>query len=182
MTASSGSLGSVIVDALSRARADGTSRIEAEHLLAALLDDPVARPLFLGYLDDPDEVEAVFAAVRWARRRGGLTRREVGSLAQVGVDLDAVVARVEAELGEGALEVSRSTARRWRVSLSSEGIAILEAAEREWQARGDRALSAKHLVIGVLSARGLVADALCSRGLTTAAVREAIDGSGPVGQ
>ena len=181
MTASSGSLGSVVVDALSRARADGTSRIEAEHLLAALLDDPVARPLFLGYLDDPDEVEAVFARSD-GRVAGGLTRREVGSLAQVGVDLDAVVARVEAELGEGALEVSRSTARRWRVSLSSEGIAILEAAERERQARGDRALSAKHLVIGVLSARGLVADALCSRGLTTAAVREAIDGSGPVGQ
>lgn len=85
----------VIADALERARAEGTSRIAEEHLFAALLANPDSRPLF-GRLGGPDEAEAVWAEVRGARRRGGLTASEQEALADLGIDLDEVVARVEA--------------------------------------------------------------------------------------
>jgi hypothetical protein len=114
------SAGAVIADALERARAEGTSRIAEEHLFAALLANPGSRPLF-GRLGGPDEAEAVWAEVRGARRRGGLTASEQEALADLGIDLDEVVARVEAQLGEGALDGTRTSARRGRrASLSPE--------------------------------------------------------------
>jgi hypothetical protein len=49
-------------------------------------------------LGGPDEAEAVWAEVREARRHGGLTVSEQGALAGLGIDLDKIVARVEAYL------------------------------------------------------------------------------------
>ena len=80
------SAGAVIADALVRARAEGTSRIEEDHLFAALLASPDSRPL-LGRLEGPGEAEAVRAEIREARRRGGLTAGEEQALAGLGIDL-----------------------------------------------------------------------------------------------
>ena len=57
-----------------------TSQIREEHLFAALLSNPDSRPL-LGRLGGPDEAEAVWAEVRGARRRGGITAGEQEALA-----------------------------------------------------------------------------------------------------
>jgi hypothetical protein len=89
------SAGEVIADALVRARAEGTSRIGEEHLFAALLASPDSGPL-LGRPGDPEQAGAVRAEVREARRRGGLVAAEEQALAGLGIDLDEVVARVEA--------------------------------------------------------------------------------------
>jgi Clp amino terminal domain, pathogenicity island component len=88
------SAGAVIADALVRARAEGTGRIGEEHLFAALLASPDSGPL-LGQLG-PEQAEAMQSEVREARRRGGLTAGEEQALAGLGIDLDEVVARVEA--------------------------------------------------------------------------------------
>jgi ATP-dependent Clp protease ATP-binding subunit ClpA len=169
----------VIADALERARAGGTSQIAEEHLFAALLSNPDSRPL-LGRLSAPDEAEAVWAEVRGARRRGGITAGEQEALAGLGIDLDEVVAQVEAQLGEGALDGTRTPARRgWRVSMSPEAIAVLNAAQRQKAACGDRDLAAQHLVLGFLAQPGLFADALRARGITVASALEAMGGNGP---
>jgi ATP-dependent Clp protease ATP-binding subunit ClpA len=171
----SSSAGAVIADALRRARAEGTSRIGEEHLFAALLANPVSRPL-LGRLGGPEQAEAVWAEVRQARRRGGLTAREQQALAGLGIHLDEVVARVEARLGQGALDSTGAPARRgWRVSMSPEAAAVLNAAQRQKAARGDRHITARHLALGLLAQPGLFADALAARGGTLASALEAMD-------
>lgn len=172
------SAGAVIADALARARAEGTSRIGEEHLLAALLANPDSGPL-LGQLG-PEQAEAVRAEVREARRRGGLTAGEEQALAGLGIDLDEVVARAEAQLGAGALDSAQVPPRRSRrVSITSEAVAVLNAAQRQKAARGDRQTTALHLLLGLLARPGLSADALAARGITLASVLQAMDDDGP---
>lgn len=169
------STGAVIADALTRARADGTNQIGEEHLFAALLANPESRPL-LGRLG-PEQAEAVRAEVRQARRRGGLTADERQTLAGLGIDLDEIVARVEERLGEGALDGTRTAARRGRrVSMSPEAVAVLKAAQRQKADRGDRNTTARHLVLGLLAQPGLFADALAARGITLASAVAAMGG------
>jgi ATP-dependent Clp protease ATP-binding subunit ClpA len=173
------SAGAVIADALVRARAEGTSQIAEEHLFAALLANPDSRPL-LGRVGGPGQAEVVRAEVREARRRGGLTTGEQQAMAGLGIDLDEVVARVEAQLGEGALDDTPSPARRgWRVSMSPGAVAVLNAAQRQKAARGDRHTTARHLALGLLAQPGLFADALAARDITLASALAAMDGDGP---
>jgi len=174
---SSSSAGAIIADALDRARVEGTSQIAEDHLFAALLASPDVRPVF-GRLGEPEQAEALWAEVKQARRRGGLTAGEKQALAGLGIDLDEVVARVEARLGAGAMDVTRApTRRRRRASLSPGALAVLNAARRQKSARGDRRATAMHLVLGVLVQPGLFADALAARGITVATALEAIGGS-----
>jgi ATP-dependent Clp protease ATP-binding subunit ClpA len=172
------SAGAVIADALVRARAEGTSRIGEEHLFAALLANPDSGPL-LGRLGGPEQAAAVRAEVREARRRGGLTAGEEQALAGLGIDLDEVVARVEAQLGAGALDSTSAPARRSRrASVSPEAVAVLNAAQRQKAARGDRQTTARHLLLGLLAQPGLLADALAARGVTLAGILQAMDAGG----
>jgi len=171
------SAGAVIADALVRARAEGTGRIGEEHLFAALLANPDSRPLLGGL--GPGQAEAVWAEVRAARRKGGLTAGEEQALAGLGIDLDEVVARVEAQLGAGALDGSAAPARRSRrASMSPEAVAIMNAAQDQKTALGDRQTTARHLLLGLLSRPGLFADALAARGITLASVMEAMNAGG----
>ncbi|MBO0806116.1 MAG: hypothetical protein J2P25_23970 [Nocardiopsaceae bacterium] len=168
----------IIADALVRARAEGTSRIGEEHLFAALLANPDSGPL-LSRLGGRDEAEAVRAEVREARRRGGLTAGEEQALAGLGIDLDEVVARVEARLGAGALDSTSVPARRSRrASISPEAVAVLNAAQRQKAAHGDRQTTARHLLLGLLAQPGLLSDALAARGITLASVLQAMEAGG----
>jgi len=169
------SAGAVIAAALVRARAEGTGQIGEEHLFAALLASPDDGPL-LARLGGPQQAELVWADVREARRRGGLTVGERHALAGLGIDLDEVVAQVEARLGAGALDVTAKSARLGqRVSMSPGAVAVLNAAQRQKAARGDRHTTARHLVLGMLAQPGLFADALAAQGITLAGALEAMD-------
>ncbi|MGP8000749.1 MAG: Clp protease N-terminal domain-containing protein [Streptosporangiaceae bacterium] len=174
------SAAAVLADAVQRARAEGTSQISEEHLFAALLGNPASQPL-LGRLAGPGETEAVWAEVHQRRRRGGVTAAQQQALAGLGIDLDELVARVEAQLGEGALtDGPRLAGRRgWRTSMSADAVAALNAAQRQKAARGDRNLTAQHLVLGLLTGPGLVGDTLRSRGITVASALQVLDGGGP---
>ena len=142
-----------ISEAVTHAHDEGASQVRVEHLLAAVLADPVSdtvlRPL------NPDlDVDAVLAEVGRARRRAGLSAAEAEALAGLGIDLDEVVGRIEATLGRGALApaVSRSG---WRgPAVSAEFERVLLASHRQSLARDDRALDVQHLLLGLLGPAG----------------------------
>jgi ATP-dependent Clp protease ATP-binding subunit ClpA len=156
------------------------TEIRAEHLFAALLARPDSRPLF-SRLAGQAGAEAVWNEVLEARRRGGMSASEREALADLGIDLDEVVARVEAQHGEGALDRSRAAGPPARtLSMSPEATGMLNAAQRHKTAHGDRDLTAQHLVLGLLAQPGPFADALKARGITVASTLAAMDdGAGP---
>jgi ATP-dependent Clp protease ATP-binding subunit ClpA len=146
-----------VITAAETARAAGTHEISVDHLLAALLPPDVAR-----------EVLADLAA---ARRRGGLSDVDARALAELGIDVDAVVAAAERELGEGVLTAGPSRSGG-RLRLAPSVRATLVAALRQARALGNRELRTEHLLLGVLSQRvdRVPADVLASRGVTMASV------------
>jgi len=165
-----------ISEAVAHAHGEGASQVREEHLLSAVLADPasdtVLRPL------NPDlEVGTVLVEVGRARRRAGLSASEVQALAGLGIDLDEVVGRVEATLGEGALAPAVSRSRSgWRgPAVSPEFQRVLLASHRLMLARGDRALDVQHLLLGLLAQPGLAADALARQGITLTAALGALE-------
>ena len=128
----------------------------------------------------------MLAEIRRARRRGGLSAIDAGALTDLGIDLDRVVDRAETQLGAGALDENRPAPRRGlrgpAISPSFKG--VLQAAQRQATARGERDLTVQHIVLGLLAAPGVVADTLAGRGCTIATALAVIDGrtagGGPV--
>ena len=145
-----------VTTAADAARAGGTHEISVDHLLAALLPPDVAR-----------EVLADLAA---ARRRGGLSDVDARALAELGIDVDAVVAAAERELGDGVLAATARSGGRLRLAPAAR--AALTAALRQARALGERELRTEHLLLGVLAQRvdRVPADVLASRGVTMATV------------
>jgi len=166
----------VIVDAVNRALLDNANDVAAEHLLSAVLAAPSAEP-FLGELDLLGQADAVLADIERARRRGGLSATDADALTDLGIDLDEVVGRVEAQLGVGALDDGRRATRRMlhgpAISRSFKG--ALQAAQLQAGAGGARALTVEHLMLGLLAQPGVVADTLAVRGCTLATARSALE-------
>lgn len=155
------------------------SQIRAEHLFAALLGHPESR-LLLGRLGGSAGAEAVWNEVLEARRRAGMGASELEALADLGIDLDVIVADAEAQCGAGALDKTRTPAPHGRkLWMSAEATGMLNAAQRQKAARGDRDFTAQHLVLGMLAQPGPFADALRPGGITVASTVEAMDGAGP---
>ena len=152
-----------VTTAAGAAGADGTHEIGVDHLLAALLPMVPATGL------SPDAAGAVLTDLAEARRRAGLSDVDARALAELGIDLDAVVAAAERELGRGVLTAGarRSGGRRRLAPAAREA---LVAALRQARALGDRELRAEHLLLGVLAQRvdRVPADVLAARGITTA--------------
>lgn len=165
-------------------RADAGSVTE-EHLLLALLDQEGGRASFavaaLGLTDRRASVEAALAD---ARRRGGMTRADADALADIGIDLTAVVSRIEEAHGEGALLGDPKGRRRWsgHRAFSKEAKKILEKSLRIALGRGDRFIGEEHLLLALTASPGVVADVLAEHGATYGAVHRALYGDGGAGQ
>jgi ATP-dependent Clp protease ATP-binding subunit ClpA len=175
-----GTARAVVCNARDHAAKENATEIREEHLLAALLSAPRVGPLLaqlgVNVAGDPP----VLAEIRDARRRGGLSAVDAEALSGLGIDLDAVVSRLETQLGNRVLDDSRRRQRRRRSRLvfSTGSKLTLQAGLHQAVARGDRELREEHLLLGLLARRGLVADALGVRGVTTATVLAALDTGG----
>jgi ATP-dependent Clp protease ATP-binding subunit ClpA len=146
-----------VTSAAGAARAAGTHEISVDHLLAALLPADLAA--------------GVLADLAAARRRAGLSDVDARALAELGIDLDAVVDAAERELGEGALTTGAARSGG-RLRFSPSARASVAAAVRQARVLGSRELRAEHLLLGVLAQRvdRLPADVLAARGVTMATV------------
>ncbi|MFB6906957.1 Clp protease N-terminal domain-containing protein [Streptomyces bacillaris] len=137
--------------AVAQAERAGAASVTEEHLLLALLEQDGSRASFaLASLGLPRRRASLEAAFTEARRRGGLTRADTEALAEIGIDIGAVVSRVEGAHGEGALAVGR-TGRRWwsgHRPFTPGAKSILEKSLRIALGRGDRFIGEEHLLLG----------------------------------
>lgn len=162
----------VLITALQHARHDAAPEIGTDHLLRGLLEDPEVVEL-VGL----DEVGTQHLAdrIERSRRSAGLSPADSEALAAVGIDLDVVVERIEAELGTYALRSGGRQGHRLRTALSVDSRAALAAAGRHASMRSDRALRPAHVLLGVLTRRDVVADLLGEAGVTVATVLSALE-------
>ncbi|MFF5769486.1 Clp protease N-terminal domain-containing protein [Streptomyces californicus] len=166
--------------AVVRAESVGADAVTEEHLLLALLDQEGGRASFaLSALGLRDRRASLDAAFTEARRRGGLTRADTDALAGLGIDVGAIVSRVEGAHGEGALATGRG-GRRWWWSghrpFTQGAKAVLENALRVALGRGDRFIGGEHLLLALAAKPGVVADVLTEHGATYGAVHRAMYG------
>ncbi|MFJ7625401.1 Clp protease N-terminal domain-containing protein [Streptomyces sp. NPDC097595] len=169
--------------AVEHAGRTGAATVTGEHLLLALLDQEGGRAAFaLTALGLVDRRESVDAALAEARRRGGMSRADADALADIGIDLGAVVSRIEEAHGEGALRVDGGRRRRaGRPAFSREAKKILEKSLRVALGRGDRFIGGEHLLLALTATPGPVADVLADHGATYASAERALYGDGAGG-
>ncbi|MFD4124027.1 Clp protease N-terminal domain-containing protein [Streptomyces globisporus] len=166
--------------AVAQAERAGASSVTEEHLLLALLEQEGGRAAFaataLGLHDRRASLDAAFAE---ARRRGGLTKADTDALAGIGIDLGAIVSRVEGAHGEGALDAGRRGRRWWsgHRPFTPGAKTVLENALRVALGRGDRFIGEEHLLLALTAKPGVVADVLADHGATYTAVQRALYGS-----
>jgi ATP-dependent Clp protease ATP-binding subunit ClpA len=167
----------VVVGAQVEAAALAHGWIGTEHLLLGLLRDaasPTARLLARW------EVDSGWARAEVERIVGrGEPDLDAGALATLGIDLDAIRARVEQTFGPGAL--ARSRCRRGglgsHVPFTPRAKKALELSLREALVLGDNHIGAQHVLLGLLrESDGLAAQILRSRGLDRGAVVDALAG------
>ncbi|WP_327332068.1 Clp protease N-terminal domain-containing protein [Streptomyces anulatus] len=166
--------------AVAQAERAGTDSVTEEHLLLALLEQEGGRTSFaitaLGLHDRRASLDAAFVE---ARRRGGLTRADTDALADIGIDIGAIVSRVEGAHGEGALAAGRGGRRWWsgHRPFTPGAKTVLENSLRVALGRGDRFIGEEHLLLALTAKPGVVADVLAEHGATYAAVQRALYGS-----
>ncbi|MFD7111327.1 Clp protease N-terminal domain-containing protein [Streptomyces microflavus] len=171
--------------AVGHAERVGAGSVAEEHLLLALLEQEGSRASFavaaLGLHGRRASLEASFAE---ARRRGGLTKADTDALAGIGIDVGAIVDRVEGAHGEGALAAGRSGRRWWsgHRPFTPGAKSILEKSLRVALGRGDRFIGEEHLLLALTAAPGVVADVLAEHGATYATVHRALYGPEADGQ
>ncbi len=157
---------------------DRSPEIGEGHLLMALLDDEEGGVLLEAVAGDAERAQ-IRAEVERARRTGGLTATETDALAGLGIDVDAVVGRIEEQLGAGALADSRTRSPRgWRPALSGTVLRVIEEAERQVGMAGGHSLVVEHLALGLVSTPSVVSESLARRGVTAATVRASAAAAG----
>ncbi|MFI9018598.1 Clp protease N-terminal domain-containing protein [Streptomyces griseus] len=165
--------------AVARAERVGADSVTEEHLLYALLEQEGGRAAFAATaLGLPDRRASLDAAFAEARRRGGLTKADTDALADIGIDIGAIVSRVESAHGEGALAAYRGSRRWWsgHRAFTPGAKAVLENSLRVALGRGDRFIGEEHLLLALTAKPGVVADVLAEHGATYATVHRALYG------
>ncbi|MGW1207674.1 Clp protease N-terminal domain-containing protein [Streptomyces cyaneofuscatus] len=171
--------------AVAQAERVGAGSVTEEHLLLALLEQEGSRASFaLAALGLSGRRASLDASLAEARRRGGLTKADTEALAGIGIDVGAIVDRVEGAHGEGALAADRGSRRWWsgHRPFTPGAKGILEKSLRVALGRGDRFIGEEHLLLALTAAPGTVADVLAEHGATYATVHRALYGPEADGQ
>ena len=158
----------IVLDAIGEAEREQAPRVTGEHVMLALLGKQTRSSAVLAEAGVTREVLLeTFAAVR---RRGGLTGTEADALRSLGIDVDDVVAQVEAEHGVNALaQPPRSRLRR--TPLAPDARDLLVRTLRQALDRRDRRISDEHMLLALAAGSGSPAEVLAAHGLTYPEVR-----------
>ena len=163
-----------VVLAQEEARELHSGHIGTEHLLLGLVGQggtPVSDALARHGLDRATAVQTV------VRFRGG-AGLDAEALGAVGIDLDAVRARVEETFGPGALDAPggrRGRSGSGHIPFTPRAKKVLELSLREAVALKSSSIGDGHILLGMLrEGEGLAMKVLADRGNDTAALREEI--------
>ncbi|GAA3499405.1 Clp protease N-terminal domain-containing protein [Streptomyces prasinosporus] len=170
----------VVKGAVGQAEGTGARHVGAEHLLLSVLDREGSRASFaLTALGLDGRRESVRAALGEARRRAGLTQAETDALAGLGIDVPAIVARVEEAHGAGALSAGRGDGvrRSGHRPFDREAKDVLVGALRAATARRDRRIGDEHVLLALTARPGVPAEVLADHGVTYASVTRVLYGN-----
>ncbi|MFD6285050.1 Clp protease N-terminal domain-containing protein [Streptomyces sp. NPDC060205] len=186
----------VVLGAVGHAERLDAETVEEQHLLLALLDREASRASFaLTSLGLGGRRESVRAALAEARRRGGLSRADTDALSGLGIDVSAIVSRVEEAHGDGALEGSHGNAKGagddsgrgkgwWagfvgqRRTFARGAKDVLTESLRMALAERDRHIGDEHLLLALAARPGVPSEVLADLGVTYVALRRVLYGGG----
>ncbi len=143
-----------VLDAQEEARELGHSEVGTEHFLLALANPDTSR----GTAVLLNQAGATYAQIRDALVHlvGSpaklVSDQDAEALSSIGIDLDAVVARIEESFGPGAL-----TPKPGRVRFSKPAKVALQLALREAVRLKTGAIASETLLLGLLRAKGTTA-------------------------
>jgi hypothetical protein len=172
----------VVAEAVAHCARSGERRVDETHLLLALLDREGSRGSFaLAALGLPGRREAVARDLSEARRRGGLTLADADALNDLGIDLTALVSRVEETHGPGALaaagrSIGGHRSRSGRRAFTPGAKQVLAGALRVALAHHDRRIGDEHLLLALTVRPGVPAEVLADHGVTHASVTRVLYG------
>ena len=155
---------------------EGSPEIGETHLFEALLEDEKGVVLLEAVAGDQVR-ERVVAEIKRARRTGGLTAAETDALAGLGVDVGALVGRIEGQLGTDALARPETgpRSRSQRVVLSGTVLRAFDEGERQVGMAGGGSMGVEHLALGIVSTPSLLSESLARRGVTVETVGEMVE-------
>ncbi|SCF38073.1 Clp protease N-terminal domain-containing protein [Micromonospora mirobrigensis] len=170
--------------AVEEARADGAARpVGTEHLLLGILADrdALATRLLADAGADADDLRGRIRR-HTAGGGAGLAEADAAALREIGIDLAAIVARIEESFGPDALREPPPPRRRWgrrrpaRGPFSGRAKKSLELALREALALRHRHIGTEHLLLGLLrEGGGLGALVLTEAGVDLADLRRRVE-------
>lgn len=175
----------VVVESQLHAARLNSATITEEHLLLALLAQAdesgaggrtAAALTSLGLTGRRAEIEASLARTR---RRGGLSQADAGALADLGIDLDAIVFKVEEVHGEGALGRGGRSGRgllKAHRPFTPGAKKVLERSLRVALGHGDKHIGDEHLLLALAAGQGGVCEVLAEYGAGHGEVERALFG------
>jgi ATP-dependent Clp protease ATP-binding subunit ClpA len=171
-----------VVTAQTEAQALRHGHIGTEHLLLGLLaaEGSAARRVLTAAGLTADGVRADVQRLL-GEPRPLLSDEEAEALRTVGIDVDAVLARIEETFGPGALDAheratSRSVfGRRRRSRFTGRAKKVLELSLREAVHLGDKHIGTEHILLGLVrEGAGLAAKILTDSGVDLPTLRRAV--------
>ncbi|MGS2614399.1 Clp protease N-terminal domain-containing protein [Micromonospora sp. LZ34] len=175
----------VVRQAREEARTEGQRPVGTEHLLLALLadgDSLAARVLADAGVRGDDLRERIRRHT--AHGASGLADADAAALREIGIDLAAIVARIEASFGPDALREAVPAPRRWwgrrrRYAggpFSPRSKKVLELSLREAVRLRHNHIGTEHLLLGLLrEGQGLAAQVLTEAGLDLDDLRRRVE-------
>lgn len=173
----------LVRQARDEARSEGQRQAGTEHLLLALLadgDSLAARVLAEAGVRGDDLRERIHRHT--AHGATGLAEADAAALREIGIDLAAIVARIEESFGPDALREAAPSPRRWwrrRYAggpFSPRSKKVLELSLREAVRLRHNHIGTEHILLGLLrEGRGLAALVLTEAGLDLDDLRRRVE-------